>query len=685
MNRVVPQTVLQYMSGSTARRELPGRPPGALMNLLAGAPDGAVVRIPAGSYREQLAIGRAVTLVAAEGPGSVLIELDKPCVVRADAELRGLVISGAGLMAGGATRLALQECAVRGAASTGVGLRDDARLSATRSHIGGAGGNGLFVGGNASARLLECEIAETAFSTVHLAGHAEAEFEDCIVHSSREHGVRATEDSSLRIDGGAVRASGLSGISTETTGRVVLTGVTVWRTERVGILIGAGTTARIEGCRIEEASGSALAVWTGATARGHGVVIAGAGKNGLFFAEDSHGEFEDCEIFGTGSAAVHVGERADPVLRSLRIHDVEQEFDIAESASPRLDPAEVEPEADFADPVVLPAESEVVLAELEPAPAAADLVEPVESADLADLADLAEPAEPVEVRPPTLDELVAELDGLIGLDSVKRDMHAMLSVLRLARKRIEVGLPPPPTNRHLVFAGNPGTGKTTVARLYGRILHALGMLERGHLVKVDRAMLIGEYAGHTAPKTAAAFRKALGGVLLIDEAYSLAPFGGSGEFGQEAVSTLVRLMEEHHDELVVIVAGYRAEMTRFIDANPALASRFTRTLTFEDYASDQLTDIVRMQAAEHRYELGPGTREAIIRYFGSPRLDAGFGDGRPARYLFQTLTERHARRTAMLVEPSTQDLIELLPQDVPSVPRPQGEAIMAEERPDGGE
>jgi len=606
------------------QRELPGQATGAVMNLLAGAADGAVVRIPAGSYRERLAIGRPVTMVAAEGPGSVMIELERPCPVRADTELRGLTISGAGLMAAGTTRLKLEDCTVRGTSTTGVGLRDNARLSATRSQISGVGGNGLFVGGNATARLVGCELAETAFSAIHLAGRAEAELEDCVVNSSREHGVRVTEDSSLRIDGGAVRESGLSGISAETTGRVVLTGCTVHKTERAGILVGAGTTARIEDCRIEEAGGSALVVSAGATARARSVVVAGAGENGIFFADDSHGEFEDCEISGTALPAVHVGERADPALHSLRIHDVAQDLDIAGSARPELGRVNV----------------------------AAVAVSTV-------------PAASREDEPATLEELIDELDSLIGLDSVKRDVTAMVNVMRLARRRIEIGLPPPPTNRHLVFAGNPGTGKTTVARLYGKILHALGMIEHGHLVEVDRGMLVGEYVGHTAPKTTSVFRKALGGVLFIDEAYSLVPVGGGNDFGQEAVATLVKLMEDHRDEVVVIVAGYAGDMYRFIDSNPGLASRFTRTLIFEDYAADQLTDIVRNLVVEHRYELGPGTREAIVQHFASERREAGFGNGRSARQLFQTLTERHAQRTATLVAPTTQDLIELLPQDVP--------------------
>jgi SpoVK/Ycf46/Vps4 family AAA+-type ATPase len=216
----------------------------------------------------------------------------------------------------------------------------------------------------------------------------------------------------------------------------------------------------------------------------------------------------------------------------------------------------------------------------------------------------------------------------------------------MVKLRLDAGLVAPPLSRHLVFAGNPGTGKTTVARLYGQILAALDIIVSGHLVEVDRAMLVGEYVGHTAPKTTAAFRRALGGVLFIDEAYSLVPDGRGNDFGQEAISTLVKLMEDHRDEVVVIAAGYPDQMEQFIGFNPGLASRFTRTLTFDDYTSAELVDIVAHQATAHQYDLPDQTRAALATFFGTGDRGEGFGNGRFARKVFQEMTERHARRIA---------------------------------------
>jgi SpoVK/Ycf46/Vps4 family AAA+-type ATPase len=237
--------------------------------------------------------------------------------------------------------------------------------------------------------------------------------------------------------------------------------------------------------------------------------------------------------------------------------------------------------------------------------------------------------------------------------------------MQTVRMRQDAGLPAPPLSRHLVFAGNPGTGKTTVARLYGQLLHALGLLSKGHLVEVDRSALVGEYVGHTGPKTTEAFQQARGGVLFIDEAYALTPEGVSQDFGSEAIATLVKLMEDHRDEVVVIAAGYPGEMDRFISSNPGLASRFTRTLHFADYSTEELVSIVEHHARRHRYELTDAARKALAEYLGSIPRGQNFGNGRTARQLFQRMTERQAMRVAELANPDPTALMTLDETDLP--------------------
>ncbi|MFC9492433.1 AAA family ATPase, partial [Streptomyces hydrogenans] len=258
------------------------------------------------------------------------------------------------------------------------------------------------------------------------------------------------------------------------------------------------------------------------------------------------------------------------------------------------------------------------------------------------------------------------LGALVGLDGVKEQVATLVNLNKLARRRELAGMPALPMSRHLIFAGPPGTGKTTVARLYGSILAELDVLPSGHLVEVARADLVASIIGGTAIKTTEVFQQALGGVLFIDEAYTLSQgTGGSGpDFGREAIDTLVKLMEDHRDEVVVIVAGYSEEMRGFLDSNPGLASRFSRTVEFENYADDELTTIVAMSAASHGYQLADGTREALTLHFETMTKGADFGNGRAARKVFEEMVDRQASRLAVLPEIGNTDLALLKPEDV---------------------
>jgi AAA+ superfamily predicted ATPase len=265
---------------------------------------------------------------------------------------------------------------------------------------------------------------------------------------------------------------------------------------------------------------------------------------------------------------------------------------------------------------------------------------------------------------------LAELQSMIGLEAAKRQVTVQVDLIRLARWREDAGLPAPPMAHHLVFSGPPGTGKTSVARLYGQILAALGALKKGHLVEVARGDLVGEFLGHTAQKTQKVFARARGGVLFIDEAYSLARrFGAGTDLGQEAIDTLTKLMEDHRDDVVVIAAGYTEEMRTFLESNPGLRSRFSRTLEFGAYEPAELTEIVRLQARKHVYRLAPEVGRLLTERFERRQLRGDAANARDARTLLEAMVERQAARLADRETPTRDELVLLLAEDIPgSVP-----------------
>ncbi len=279
--------------------------------------------------------------------------------------------------------------------------------------------------------------------------------------------------------------------------------------------------------------------------------------------------------------------------------------------------------------------------------------------------------EPAPLPPPEdLHDLLAELDALIGLAAVKAEVKLVANLLQIVKLRKERNLPVVDNSRHLVFTGNPGTGKTTVARLLARIYRTLGVVQRGHLVESDRSGLVAGFVGQTALKVTERFDEADGGVLLIDEAYALAR-GGERDFGREAIDTLVKLIEDRRDSVVVIAAGYPDEMTEFIDANPGLRSRFPKTIRFEDYSDAELVSIFGTLCKKNRYEPTAAASIAVTEFFASQDRTKGFGNGRVARNLFEHSIAAQASRLmgrpadANAVPLTDAELLALEPTDIP--------------------
>jgi SpoVK/Ycf46/Vps4 family AAA+-type ATPase len=266
--------------------------------------------------------------------------------------------------------------------------------------------------------------------------------------------------------------------------------------------------------------------------------------------------------------------------------------------------------------------------------------------------------------PVTIESLLAELDALIGLEPVKTEVRLLTNLARVEGLRRDRGLPVVDQSRHLVFVGNPGTGKTTVARLIARVDAVLQVVSRGHLVETDRSGLVAGYVGQTAAKVNALCDEARGGVLFVDEAYALTS-GSEHDFGSEAISVLLKRMEDDRADLVVVVAGYPAPMRTFLDSNPGLRSRFTKTIEFPDYTDDELVAIFESLSEASHYRLAEDARPAVKAWFAAQPRGASFGNGRLARTLFEACVTRQASRLVELDSPTDTELVTLAAPDVP--------------------
>lgn len=271
-------------------------------------------------------------------------------------------------------------------------------------------------------------------------------------------------------------------------------------------------------------------------------------------------------------------------------------------------------------------------------------------------------------EPKKLDELLGELNFLIGLERVKGDVTQLVNFLKVQQIRQSKGLDVQPISRHLVFYGNPGTGKTTIARLLAQIYRALGILSKGHLVETDRSGLVAGYIGQTALKVREVVESALGGILFIDEAYALN--AGSGQdYGQEAIETLLKLMEDHRDNLIVVVAGYTDKMNAFLSSNPGLRSRFNKYLSFDDYSPAQLVEIFNLFCDKAGYRIFQPTKDNLLRLFSVlyETRDEAFGNARLARNLFEMTISNQANRIVSLA-PITEEILSTITEaDIPGM------------------
>ncbi|MFE1297281.1 right-handed parallel beta-helix repeat-containing protein [Streptomyces sp. NPDC058731] len=562
----------------------------------------------------------------------------------------------------------LADCRLHDIPENAVDLRSRSVLTLTRTSVRQFGRNGLSVwdpGTRVDAH--QCEIFDSTgdYPAVWVSDGATAVLDSCRVHD--------VPDALFVLDRGS---------------RVDVVDSDLSQVRNTAVSVSDGATAQLDDCRIRDAA-------TGAWFRDHGsggtldsctlagtqtgvIVTKGAdptierctvdspSEAGFYVSAGGRGSFLGCRVSGSAGYGFHVIDGCRTTLRKCRTERCARggyEFaDGGPDAGSGSGPLVEDCTSDESASLRVPAVPEPAV---QTAGGTTGLLGALPEQRVTAPAPAAEePAQAVR----TSKDVLGELDALVGLESVKREVRALTDMIEVGRRRQRAGLKAASVKRHLVFTGSPGTGKTTVARLYGEILASLGVLDKGHLVEVSRVDLVGEHIGSTAIRTQEAFERARGGVLFIDEAYALSPKDAGRDFGKEAIDTLVKLMEDHRDAVVVIVAGYTAEMERFLSVNPGVASRFSRTITFGDYGPQELLRIVEQQAEEHEYRLAPGTAEALLKYFTAIPKGPAFGNGRTARQTFEAMVERHAGRVAQLAEPDTDALSLLYPEDLPDLP-----------------
>jgi SpoVK/Ycf46/Vps4 family AAA+-type ATPase/nitrous oxidase accessory protein NosD len=610
--------------------------------------------------------------------------------------------SGAGILLASGSRALVEGCEITDIAGHGVLVEGSADPQLTDCRMSRTSANAVRVIDRARGTFHRCDITEIPTAGIWVGGGSDPTFTDCEVSDCGDASVVITEKSAGTFDGIRIRDARQHGIEISAGANPLFRRASVTGCRGHGVVVVDDGRGRIEDSEIAETRYAGVRTSDGGNPDIRGSSLRNSADAGVLIGAKGRGALRDCEIAGAGLVGVFVDGGADISLADTQIHGCRGAgVRLADGAIAWLTACEMF--GNDGDGILLESSQPIVIRDctvrdnhgagiVQTAPNNRISIENLVSTgnSVADSHGQVPATAPSTSHPhraagssvainrsrsdthshegsaDSIEACLLELDDLVGLGGVKREVATLVNLNQLAQRRTEVGLPAPPMSRHLVFAGPPGTGKTTVARLYGKILAALGGLRTGHVIEVGRADLVAQVVGGTALKTAEKFDQALGGVLFLDEAYTLSTSdsGGGPDFGREAIDTLVKLMEDHRDDVVVIAAGYTHEMRRFLASNPGLSSRFTRTVEFENYGVAELVAIVQQFCERHHYQMEDETSAALAGHFDRIPKDETFGNGRTARKVFEEMVDRQAQRLSNMPSATPADLATLLPEDI---------------------
>ncbi|WP_330277140.1 right-handed parallel beta-helix repeat-containing protein [Lentzea sp. NBC_00516] len=517
-----------------------------------------------------------------------------------------------------------EDCEARDVVGAGIGVTDRGTTEIIRASVSSCTGAGVRLSTSADPFFRRLHVAGCDGTAIEAAEGALGKFENVELERCGRNGVAVLTGARTSITGASVRATAGAGVLVRGAA-LSLTDCEIAESGGDGVFVdGAGEIAAVR-CRVRDGKGSGFLFGVGSSGTLEESEFSANNADGIGVQSELSIRIADCLVRDNRGSGLRQ-TRASTALQVLDLRSTGNATRDAYGSVSASGTTTTKAAAPSAGGTALPQQQEERAAGNDP---------------------------------------ISELNALVGLEGVKREVNSLVNLNLMAKRRVEAGLSAPPMARHLVFAGAPGTGKTTVARLYGTVLADLGVLRSGHLVEVARADLVAQVIGGTAIKTTEVFTSALGGVLFVDEAYTLAAGqGGNGpDFGREAIDTLLKLMEDHREDVVVIAAGYSREMVEFLRSNPGMESRFSRTIEFANYSADELVTIVRSQCKRHDYRLDESAAEALADYFERIPKDGTFGNGRTARKVFEVMADRQASRLAMSAEVTAVDMTVLLADD----------------------